>query len=295
MSAVETIDATAEPDDTPTSSTDIAVVAPTPGANIIRADAPQDIISKATDIANALKGLIDNQRLSTDVGGGRKHVNVEGWQALGAMLGALGGEALHAETLWTRRVLDENGRPQRTAYTAHVKRYYPKAKGGGLREETTYEVNGYDWEACVEVRTASGAIVGRAEAMCSREEGTWSTRDEYAVRSMAETRAESRAYRRAAGWIVSIAGYSPTPSEEMPPQQDTTLPAWAEPANGDHLTAAIVDALTAAGVPEAAQQDAGRAIWGALQQAADGGPRPQYGVAIFQAFAAALRNAQVAA
>jgi hypothetical protein len=51
--------------------------------------------------------------------------------------------------------------------------------------------------------------------MVSRAEEKWSRRDDYALRSMAETRAESRAWRKAIGWIVHLAGYNPTPAEEM--------------------------------------------------------------------------------
>jgi hypothetical protein len=238
---------------------------------IIRADEPVEIITKATAIADALKGLIERQNLSTDVGGGRKHVNVEGWQALGAMLGALGGQALHAETVWTRRVMDEDGRPKRTQYTARVKRYHRRDQGGGVREETTYEVDGFDWEACVEVRTTAGAVVGRAEAMCSREESTWAQRDEYAVRSMAETRAESRAYRRAVGWIVGIAGYSPTPAEEVPPQHPAAveIPSWAERATPDNQAAAHAAYASLTSALGASPEDA-QAAWLRIGQAFGG-------------------------
>jgi hypothetical protein len=80
-----------------------------------------------------------------------------------------------------------------------------------------------------------GVVVGRAEAMCSRSENTWRNRDDYAVRSMAETRAESRAFRRAIGWIVSIAGYNPTPAEEMPPTE--AGPSLGPDASQDEITA----------------------------------------------------------
>lgn len=206
-----------------------------PAGAIIRAEQPDEIIAKATQIANSLSRLIEAQNLAKNLGGNRKHVEVGGWQALGSMLGALGGQPLHAETIWTRRVLGDDGQPQRTRYTAEVKHYEWKTVNGRRQREhartTTYDVDGYDWEACVEVRTPGGVVVGRAEAMCSRAEATWARRDDYAVRSMAETRAESRAYRRAVGWIVHIAGYNPTPAEEMPPDQ----PAQKGPPHGPEI------------------------------------------------------------
>jgi hypothetical protein len=71
------------------------------------------------------------------------------------------------------------------------------------------------WEARVEAKTRSGEIVGAAEAMCTRDEKTWSTRDEYALRSMAQTRATSKALRQPLGFIMVLAGYDPTPADEM--------------------------------------------------------------------------------
>jgi hypothetical protein len=238
----EVIDADAVDDtdphpDAPTTvhSTELAVMG-SAGA-IIRADDPREILGKAKQIAVALKELIEQAGLSVALdrrNPDRKHVEVGGWQAAGTLLGALGGQPLHSETVWTRRVAGEDGRPQRTQYTATVKRYHSKANGGGIREEITYDVDGFDWEARVDIKTPSGTVVGTAEAMVSRAENTWSQRDDYALRSMAETRAESRAYRKAIGWIVHIAGYNPTPAEEMghTPGADTSAPVSGGPPFG---------------------------------------------------------------
>jgi hypothetical protein len=72
------------------------------------------------------------------------------------------------------------------------------------------------WEARVEARTLSGAIVGAAEAECLRSEKLWSNRDDYALRSMAQTRATSKALRQPLGFVMSLAGFDPTPAEEAP-------------------------------------------------------------------------------
>jgi hypothetical protein len=71
------------------------------------------------------------------------------------------------------------------------------------------------WEARVEARTLSGAVVGAAESECLRSESTWKSRDDYALRSMAQTRATSKALRQPLGFVVSLAGFDPTPAEEM--------------------------------------------------------------------------------
>jgi hypothetical protein len=72
------------------------------------------------------------------------------------------------------------------------------------------------WEAQVEARTRRGDVVGCAEAMCTRGETRWAKADEYAIRSMAQTRATSKALRQPLGFVMQLAGYNPTPAEEMP-------------------------------------------------------------------------------
>lgn len=71
------------------------------------------------------------------------------------------------------------------------------------------------WEARVEARTLNGQIVGAAEAQCLRAERTWATRDDYALRSMAQTRATSKALRQPLGFVMTLAGFEATPAEEM--------------------------------------------------------------------------------
>lgn len=81
--------------------------------------------------------------------------------------------------------------------------------------EWTRKLDDGGWEARVVATTRDGAIVGAAEAMCSRSEKTWAKRDDYALRSMAQTRATSKALRLPLGFVMQLAGYNPTPLEEM--------------------------------------------------------------------------------
>jgi hypothetical protein len=78
------------------------------------------------------------------------------------------------------------------------------------------------WEARVEARTLNGQTVGAAEAECLRSEKNWNSRDDYALRSMAQTRATSKAMRGPLGFIVQLAGFNPTPAEEMPSDAAST-------------------------------------------------------------------------
>lgn len=75
------------------------------------------------------------------------------------------------------------------------------------------------WEARAVARTLNGNVVGAAEAMCTTGEYRWGKADPYAVRSMAQTRAVSKALRLPLGFIMHLAGYSATPAEELSDDQ----------------------------------------------------------------------------
>jgi hypothetical protein len=77
------------------------------------------------------------------------------------------------------------------------------------------------WEARVEARTLDGRVVGAAESECLRTERKWAKVDDYAVRSMAATRATSKALRQPLGFVMSVAGFDVTPVEELPPEEGT--------------------------------------------------------------------------
>lgn len=57
-----------------------------PPTTLFRTDDPVEVVQRATAVANALKDLLDKQGLTQSIQG-KPHVRVEGWQALGAMLG----------------------------------------------------------------------------------------------------------------------------------------------------------------------------------------------------------------
>jgi hypothetical protein len=70
--------------------------------------------------------------------------------------------------------------------------------------------------ARAEARTLEGALVGAAESECSRVESRWQNAEPYAIRSMASTRAISRALQAPLRHIAVLAGYEGTTAEEMP-------------------------------------------------------------------------------
>jgi hypothetical protein len=88
------------------------------------------------------------------------------------------------------------------------------------REVQTVETDGI-YTAVVElVRMSDGACISRASAECG-DESPWNKRARYARRSMAQTRATGKACRLAFSWIMALAGYEPTPAEEMPDKQQS--------------------------------------------------------------------------
>ena len=70
------------------------------------------------------------------------------------------------------------------------------------------------YEARVEVRR-NGQVISSGEAMCSNKETRWQHADEYAIKSMAITRASGKAYRIPLSFLAVMAGLEATPAEEM--------------------------------------------------------------------------------
>jgi hypothetical protein len=72
------------------------------------------------------------------------------------------------------------------------------------------------WNATVRIiNVHTSAEVGRGFATCSNKESTKKFFADYAICSMAQTRAVGKAYRLALGWLMKAAGYEATPAEEM--------------------------------------------------------------------------------
>lgn len=139
---------------------------------------PQLVIERASEVAKVLKDVIKKQKLVVNIHG-KEYIQVEGWTTLGTLVGVF------PRVQWTRPMQAADG-----------------------------TVMG--WEAAVEVVNNQGTVIGRAEAECMRTEQHWRSRDDYALRSMAQTRAMSKALRMPLGFIAVLAGYEATPADEMP-------------------------------------------------------------------------------
>jgi hypothetical protein len=73
--------------------------------------------------------------------------------------------------------------------------------------------NGYCYIA--EAVLQHGGREYRAYGLCSSTEPNWANKPEFQLMSMAQTRAVGKVLRLLLGWVVTLAGYEPTPAEEM--------------------------------------------------------------------------------
>lgn len=65
------------------------------------------------------------------------------------------------------------------------------------------------------VQAATGLVICSGVAICSNQENSKRYFDEYAIASMAQTRATGKAFRLCLGWVMKAAGFEPTPAEDM--------------------------------------------------------------------------------
>lgn len=76
------------------------------------------------------------------------------------------------------------------------------------------KVNGFEASAEA-IMVSSGQVISAADAMCLNDEANWAKKPMFQLRSMAQTRACAKALRNVLSWVVVLAGYKPTPAEEM--------------------------------------------------------------------------------
>jgi hypothetical protein len=68
----------------------------------------------------------------------------------------------------------------------------------------------------IAIDTVTGAVVSEADALCLNSEPNWANKPMFQLCSMAQTRACAKALRNVLAWVVVLAGYRPTPAEEVP-------------------------------------------------------------------------------
>jgi hypothetical protein len=96
-----------------------------------------------------------------------------------------------------------------------------------LNESVDGEIK-YSCEADI-INVTTDKKIGYGWAICSNKESKKKSFDEYAIASMAQTRAIGKAYRNLLGFIMNSAGYQSTPAEEM------DEPKYSKPSNTQEL------------------------------------------------------------
>jgi hypothetical protein len=143
---------------------------------------PKEMVKRAAELASSLAEIIHAQK---DHEGkptlyvlikGKKFVRVEGWTTLGAMLGVVPVEE-YCDPL-------------------------PEGEGKGYRAKVKL------------IRLNDGMQVGGASAICKLTEKGWDAED-YATHSKAISRATGKAFRLSFAWIMKLAGFEPTPADEI--------------------------------------------------------------------------------
>jgi len=92
-----------------------------------------------------------------------------------------------------------------------------------INESTPDEIK---YRAVVELLNIhTGQVVGRGFSICSNKEQGKKFFAEYAIASMAQTRATGKAYRLPLGFLMKAAGFEATPAEEMDYEKKPEAPA----------------------------------------------------------------------
>lgn len=131
---------------------------------------------QAMQVAETLQRFVKEKKLVSNIKG-KEYPQVEAWQFAGSQLG-LYPELMSVEDLTTEKEIK--------------------------------------YSAWVEIkRLSDGKTMAKGYAICSNKEGSKRAFDEYAICSMAQTRAEGKAFRMLLSWLMKAAGFEATPAEEM--------------------------------------------------------------------------------
>jgi len=143
---------------------------------------PEIIVEQARRAANALKDIVEKKPKKVIING-EQYLEFEDWQTLGYFYG------FTVETGETKEIIRDG------------------------------KIVGYTAKSIV---YRNGVRVGGAEAACLRDEFNWATKPEFQLKSMAQTRAAAKGLRNVLAWVAVLAGYKPTPAEEVAGEETTT-------------------------------------------------------------------------
>lgn len=182
---------------------ELAIIEPKDALALSRS--PDLVIEEAHKAAVALKKIIESKPKKVTFNG-TTYLQYEDWQTLGRFYG------ITAVARKTNFVTFGEGESQ---------------------------VSGWEAEADA-LMISTNQVISSADAMCLNDEDKWTGRPKYEwqngvknqvgfvkvpmfqLRSMAQTRACAKVLRNVLAWVVVLAGYSPTPAEEIDGSEEGT-------------------------------------------------------------------------
>lgn len=173
--------------------TELQVVETSDLRDLVIARAPAIVLEEAQLAAKALQQVIAGKK-NPVMFNGQQYLEFEDWQTVGKFYGV------------TAKIVENSTRLVQIG-----------------------EVAGYEARAVV-IRLSDGMEISAAESMCLSDEVNWSKKPLFQLRSMAQTRACAKALRNVLAWVVVLAGYRPTPAEELPADGSTLSSVPPPPA-----------------------------------------------------------------
>jgi len=179
---------------------------------------PTEVLKEASKAAKALQEIVD-QRKGGLVIQGKRYLQFEDWQTLGRFYGVTVG------ITWTQPLNPDLEHTE--GYLAHAYAYH------------------------------NGIVVSEADSQCDRSEDNWKEKPPFQLRSMAQTRACAKALRNVLAWVAVLAGYEPTPAEEMDSSGLNDEATWKPELATEPQRKAILTIAKSLGV---AQEEAKRRV-----------------------------------
>jgi hypothetical protein len=139
---------------------------------------PDEILASGKEVARAIKKYVRTDRSLRLLLDGKKYPYAPVWQFCAACFGVT------AMVTQTEELLTDDRKEMGYLATAHA-------------------------------IDARGRVISGAEATCMFGEPEWQNSQSFAVRSMAQTRAVSKVLSNLYRWVMVLAGFAPTPAEEM--------------------------------------------------------------------------------
>jgi hypothetical protein len=194
-----------------------------------------EILAVAADVAAKFGDVVRKQRMFKRIGES-DHIQIEAWQTIGALTGVVASEGEVEQLPWPElepvgEAPPVAGREPRNRDSAdwHEWKHAERLRAAWELHDGMVRARGLGRAFGFVARFRAikhGAGVGWGEGRCTRGEASKVHQDDYALASMAQTRAQSRALGAPLKFVVKLAGYETTPAEEL----DGAAPAPAAAA-----------------------------------------------------------------